>query len=208
MMKFKLRNSNEMIDKIPIRGHFKLETFDKNGDIIDTFEDHNLVVLGARMHFMKLIGGAYDSNKIINRFVMGTQGEVELGVPKSEEDGLKPTLTDLFCGTTDSNNRGKTFEEITFNPSTDSSISSATNISDGSNDKSTVNVIIDETSTEPSITYVFNITSDAFNGSGNKHMMFNEAGMFAGDTLIAIRTFKSKAKDDSVSMKVTWSLVF
>ena len=202
------QSKNEMKDNLKFRGQFKLECFDKSGNLIDSFEDHNLVVLGARMHFMKLIGGAYDTNKIINRFVLGTDGVVgEDSIPKSEEDGLKPTLEDLFCKTTDSKNRGITFEEINFTPSSNDSISQATNIQDGSNNNSTVSVIVDETSLEPSITYIFNINSDAFNGK-NDYMKFNEAGLFAGDTLIAIRTFKTKAKDSSVSMKVTWSLIF
>ena len=202
-------NSNSIMkENLKIRGHFKLECFDKSGNLIDKFEEHNLVVLGARKHFMKLIGGAYDSNKIINRFVLGTDGVVgEDSIPKSEEDGLNPTLEDLFCKTTDPNKRGILFEEINFTPSTNDSYTQATNIQDGSNNNSVVNVIVDETSLEPSISYIFNIPTDAFNGK-NDYMKFNEAGLFAGDTLIAIRTFKTKAKDSSVSMKVTWSLIF
>lgn len=206
--KFTTLVGKNLKDRVPVRGHFKLETFDKDGNLLDTVEQHNLVVLGARLHFMKLIAGAYDSNKIINRFVLGTDGVAgEDSIPKSEEDGLKATLTDLFCKTTDSSKRSITYEEINFTPSTNEDITDASNIQDGSNNTSTVKVIVDETSTEPSITYVFSIPSDAFNGK-NDYMKFNEAGLFAGDTLIAIRTFKTKAKDSSVSMKVTWSLIF
>ena len=206
--KFTTLVGKKLKDRVPVRGHFKLETFDKDGNLLDTVEQHNLVVLGARLHFMKLIAGAYDSNKIINRFVLGTDGIVgEDSIPKSEEDGLKATLTDLFCKTTDSSKRSITYEEINFTPSTNEDITDASNIQDGSNNTSTVKVIVDETSTEPSITYVFSIPTDAFNGK-NDYMKFNEAGLFAGDTLIAIRTFKTKAKDSSVSMRVTWSLIF
>lgn len=201
-------NQNIIKDKIPVRGHFKIESFDKNGKLIDFHEDHNLIMNGARTHFMKLLSGSYDTNKVINRFVLGTKGIVgdNDSLPKTAEDGFVATLTDLFCGTK-SPQRKILFEELTFNPTGSIENQNANNVTDFSNNTSTVNIIVNEYADEPQITYIFNITDDAFNGS-NDYMKYNEAGLFADDTLIAMRTFKTKTKDSTISLRITWSLIF
>lgn len=201
-------NQNIIKDKIPVRGHFKIESFDKNGKLIDSHEEHNLIMNGARNHFMKLISGSYDTNKVINRFVLGTKGIVDDNdsLPKTAEDGFVATLTDLFCGTK-SPQRKILFEELTFSPTGSAENQNANNVTDFSNNTSTVNIIVNEYADEPQITYIFNITNDAFNGA-NDYMKYNEAGLFADDTLIAMRTFKTKTKDSTISLRITWSLIF
>ncbi len=201
-------NQNILKDKMPVKGHFKIETLDKFGNILDIHEEHNLIMNGARNHFMKLISGSYDTNKVINRFVLGTKGIVgdNDSLPKTAEDGFVATRTDLFCGT-QSPNRKILFEELTFNPTGSTENQNANNVTDFSNNTSTVNIVVNEYADEPQITYTFNITSDAFNGA-NDYMKYNEAGLFADDTLIAMRTFKTKTKDSTIVLRITWSLIF
>ena len=204
-----------LIDKIqkPV-GHFKVEAF-KDGILIDLFEEHNLIMKQSREHFMRMLSGMYADNKYINCIKLGTRGVYEYtengkvmqndAVPKDSEAGFNENLTDLFCKT-DPATQGVNWEAITFSPSGSIDQTRANNIMDGSNNDSTVDIYI-ATDTEPTLTYVFNISSEAFNGPTG-YIKFNEAGLYADDTLIAMRTFPSKGKDSETAFRITWTISF
>lgn len=200
---------NNFAEKFPTRGYFKIEVLDAFGNVLDTYEQHNLVMIGARLHFMKLISGGYDTNKVINRLVLGTKGTLNDDdvTPKTEDEGFTSSRTDMFCEATNSANKKNTWDEITFDPAGSATSGTAQDVQDGSNNSSSVKIVISEASEEPSITYIFNIATDAFNGNTN-YMKYSEAGLWADDTLIAMRTFKSKAKDETETLRITWSLIF
>lgn len=196
------------------KGYFKIETFDKNG-VRKSFEQSNLIMKASREHFMKMLSGMFDTNKFINCIKLGTRGVYETeedgkitqydATPKDAESGFNEDLKDLFCGTSEST-KGITWSGITFSPSGTTDQSLANNIQDGASNLSTVNIYI-ITDGEPTLTYVFDIPGEAFNGPTG-YIKYNEAGLFADDTLIAMRTFKSHAKDSETSMRITWSISF
>lgn len=205
-------------DTIPAKGYFKVETFDKTGKLVDKFEQHNIVVNAARVHFMNLISGQYSSAKKINRLFLGTEGiqNNDDSLPKDEKTGVDASLTDLFCGASADLAAGATnhkikYDYVEFTPTIitltgSTGNANATGVKDNTNNASTVNLAIDNSTTSPQVTYTFNIDAGAFNGPG--YIKYNEAGLFADDTLIAMRTFKSKSKDDTTTMRITWTLVF
>lgn len=196
-------------------GHFKIETFKKN-KLIDSFEEHNLIMNKAREHFMKVLSGMYAENKAINCLKLGTRGVQEVendgkieqfdAIPKDADSGFNDSRTDLFCGTPVST-QGIEWAGISFTPSGDVDTSRASNTTDGGNNDSTVDIYIVTTGESPTLTYVFNISADAFNGATG-YAKYNEAGLYADDVLIAMRTFRSKSKDSETSMRITWSISF
>ena len=196
-------------------GHFKVEVF-KKSKLIDSFEEHNLIMNQAREHFMRVLSGMYAENKAINCIKLGTRGVQEVekdgkieqfdAIPKDADSGFNDSLTDLFCKTTPQT-QGINWAGITFTPSGNVDVPRAQNIADGGNNDSTVDIYLVTDSDSPTLTYVFNISADAFNGATG-YTKYNEAGLYADDVLIAMRTFRSKSKDSETSMRITWSISF
>ena len=206
------------------KGYFKIEMI-KNGEVIDKFEEHNLVMRNARLQFMKILSGSFTSMKYINKFALGTQGVYEETqtlasgktqilqhdeLPKDKGDGFNDTRTDLFCGTTNSANEGVTYGYLKFTPSGTTETSAVQSIDHhtGNGNDCAVNIYVNENVDEPTLTYVFDIGSSSLNGTGSNYIKYNEAGLFIDDELIAMRTFASKAKDAQTAMKITWSITF
>nr|DAP72739.1 MAG TPA: hypothetical protein [Caudoviricetes sp.] len=196
-----------MNDYVKIRGHFKIESINSQGEVIDVFEKHNLITNVARNTFAKLLAGISNVSTI-NRFVIGTKGHVDTDVlhPKDSTTGFDATRTNLFCGTQDSE-KNVTWNELKFVPSGNINVTAASNVTDGASNNSTVNIQVTGLDiAEPTVTYTFNIAQDAFNGTDG--IIYTECGLFADDTLIAMRTFKGKVKENTVSFRITWNIIF
>lgn len=200
-MKFKEENKL-------MRGYFCIESIDKNGAVIDKFEKHNLITNLARVEFAKLIAGVNTAGAI-NRFVMGTKGHVgdDVLTPKDAETGFTPDVMNIFAGQ-DINDKGTTWNEISFTPSGNLVDTACTDVQDGANNNSTVDISITgiEDNT-PSVNYTINVAQDAFNGN-NDGIIYTECGLYCNDKLIAMRTFKGKVKESTVSFRITWSIIF
>jgi len=201
-------NSNKISDTInPIRGYFKIETL-KDGKVIDTEENHNLIMNSARCSFANLLGGIAGQS-IINRFVMGTKGHVDddVLIPKTALHGFNANRVDLFCGT-DMATKGESWNELTFTPSSSISNTKAVDIADGASNSSTADVIVTGCeSGQPSITYIFNIAQDAFNGTG-QGVVYTECALFTDTKIFSMKTFKGKIKEPSVAFRITWQILF
>lgn len=137
---------------------------------------------------------------------------IEPATPRDDKDGFNDQRTDLFCGTWqfyadnvgDDPNQGITYNILRFTPSGDVNTSRAIT---NKNDTGTVDILVKE-GENPTLTYIFNIPTDAFNKPGGLPIKYSEAGLFADDTLIAMRTFYPKAKDETTSMRITWTITF
>lgn len=191
-----------------LKGYFKIECLDKDGNVIDKEEKHNLITNLARIEFAKLLMGV-NSGMAINRFVMGTKGHVleDVLTPKDVDTGFTAAVTNIFSGQ-ESVDCGTTWNQIEFSPSGNLVNTEAHIITDGGNNNSTVDISlhgVEENS--PYIQYIFNIAQDAFNGVQNG-MIYTECGLYINDKLIAMRTFKGKIKESSVSLRITWNLIF
>lgn len=188
----------------PKRGYFKIECIDASGNIIDVFENHNLITHLARVQFAKSVMGV-DKACIINNFRLGNKGHQgdDVLVPKDSTTGFNETRTKLF-----SEELSGITNKISFVPSGSTTQTSAQVTSDGSNRNSTVDITLTGVETnEPCVTYTINISQDAFNGD-NTGIVYTEAGLYSDDNLIAVRTFKGKIKEDTVSFRIIWSLYF
>lgn len=57
-----------------------------------------------------------------------------------------------------------------------------------------------------SVTFTFDINSAAANNNGN--VVYTEAALYTGSDIFAMKTFKAKVKDDSVLLRIIWTITF
>jgi len=191
-----------MIDKYKsIKGYFRIDAI-KDGKIIDTFEKENLIMDDARYTFAKYLANI-NNTPVIDKFVLGTEGNVGAGTPgggdllypKTDAEGFVSSRQSLFSEATGT--KGVNYEDILF---TVTGVSGDTvTASDG---LSTVQCTVDGTS----VIYVINIPNKACNGEGT--MVYTECAFYTGSEIFSMRTFKGKIKDNTVSLKITWKIIF
>ena len=77
------------------------------------------------------------------------------------------------------------------------------------------NDIVKAEQKDTSVIFTFYIDMDNGNGQHGKSddydvptTLFNEAGLYVNDRLFAMRTFPSKTKDESVKLRVIWTITF
>lgn len=216
-----------MVDttKKPTEGFFKIEQFDKDNNLIDSYEDQNMIMRDSKRSVAYLTNGAYPdavNNMYINAFVLGNKGSVEgdLLTPKS----FSFERTGLFAQST----TGGVTYPIVWNPKLDpnqnpitASTASKYVVSEGSTvlpsvtNDSTVDITIEDDST---IVYVINISNANANGSGEGAIAWTEAGLFTaegtndtsgiGGKIFAMRTFPAKIKENTTNFRITWKIVF
>lgn len=75
-------------DQFDITGNFVLKTYDGSGNLIEEYEERNLIVNGGRESTMKLIGGA-GTDKNIDRIAFGSNG--------SDPAELDSAITEQFA---------------------------------------------------------------------------------------------------------------
>jgi len=184
-----------------VHGYFKIESI-KDGKVIDTFEQKNLIMDEARITFAKYIANINDT-PVIDRFVLGTQGHVgaedpdggDLLAHKTEANGFVSSRTMLFSEATGID--GKNWEDIEFTVS--GSSGDTVTADDG---LSTVKCTVDKSD----VIYEITIHNDACNGTGT--IVFTECAFYTGSQIFSMRTFKGKIKDDTVSLRITWKIMF
>lgn len=184
------------IYKKPLAGHLIVECLDKDGKIVDRFENHNLIMDTARVA-MSSLACALSTAKPINKFVLGTEGHIpgDFLTPKGEAQGFISSRTQLFSEESAEFNYPIAFT----NPGTatgsctiDSEPDSGTTI--------TINYVGNN------VEYTITIPELAANGTGIS--VFTEAALYAGGNIFSMKTFPAKIKDDSVSLKVIWKILW
>jgi len=178
-----------------IRGHFTVESVDTNGKIIERYEEDNLITDTARVNMCDLVTGL-STGLNINKFVLGTEGHnVSLTIPKTTAEGFVSARTRLFA-----EEMGSPTYPIIFTP-TDATDANATNIVE-TDSGSTVHI----TKIGSTVTYYIEIPIEAANGVGT--VAYTEAALYAGPNIFSMKTFGAKVKDESVSLRITWSISF
>jgi len=179
-----------------VKGYFKIELL-RDGVVIDSDEKHNLIMDDARRTFPKYLSGITGVQPI-NRLVLGTQGNIagDILAPKQAIDGFTSDRTMLFSE--ESGNIGTDYTVLSFTPNGVNG--SVITCDDG---VSTVSSNIIDTD----VVYEVNIHNTAMNGNSGA-MVYTEAAFYTGDQIFSMRTFKGKIKDDSVSIKITWKIMF
>lgn len=206
-----------MKEEMKARGYFKIESLDKDGNIIDTYEDNNLVVVNARIYMAKVIAGQVTNAVGISRFVIGTDGYgTNLMTPLNVGDKFtKGQQTEIF----DENRNqliSQSFNDYYYTVDfTDPGANGyATNVSGiGNGEKnSSASPSVNVNAAGTVLTFVVILPSDVANGS-NDSAAFTEAGLFfktsgTSYNMFAMKTFPVKAKDSSVEHKITWTIYF
>jgi len=179
-----------------ITGHFVLECINKDEKITDRYEDNNLIMDTARVNMCDIITGL-SSGLNINKFVLGTKGHVDgdLISPKTSATGFVSSRTQLF-----SEESLDFFYPIQFTPA-NSEDAAATNIIE-TNVGSTVHIL----KSGSTVTYSIVVPVTAANSTGS--VAYTEAALYAGSRIFSAKCFGAKVKDDTVSLRITWSISF
>ena len=251
-----------------VEGHFRVDCLDKDNNVVDTFEDHNMIMLTARRSMAELFFNMV-GNKHAHKIVLGTHGSKDLQSfrAKDEEDGFVKERTHIFSEVPDTIFVfGTLFEEIYTGDII--KLQDMSNISKYNywryNGEYQKNFVIDEVTIEQftkldyapyTYTINFNMTGldmgdsesctvanpatpqandmvrvhlqdtsviftfyvDVNNGNEQEHndddfdsptSLFNEAGLYVNDRLFAMKTFSSKVKDESVKLRIVWTITF
>ena len=76
-----------------LKGHFKAEVIDKNGDVVDVYEEHNYIMLPARRVVSEMFTNTLNTG--LNYLILGTHGTTN-EVPITEENGFSKLRTSLY----------------------------------------------------------------------------------------------------------------
>lgn len=178
------------------KGHFKIELLDKDRNVIETFEKHNLVVNVSRPVLASHMAGR--SAVPVNKLVLGTKGHIgdNLMLPKTANEGFTAARTQLFA-----EEEGAFVYHVNFTPPKTDGKAVVTEDDVGAG--STVEVV----NSNNTIVYKIELSTTAGNGSTGA-VGYTEAGLYAGDNLFCMRTFAVRSKDVSSILRITWTLIF
>jgi len=86
-----------MKDHINFKGHFKIQAIDTAGEIVDEWEEDNLIMEDARETMSELFSNL-NTNTFINKITLGTLGHVgdSIVTAKGKEDGFVKERDRLF----------------------------------------------------------------------------------------------------------------
>jgi len=187
-----------------ISGYFKIESI-KDGKVIDSFEQHNLIMDEARNIFAKLLANI-NGQPVVDKFVMGNCGHVgadandpsagDILVPKSEADGFTSDRTMLFAEETGTDGVNYNSIEFTVDGVSGNTVTASDSIS-------TVNTTVNG----HEVVYIIDIDNNALNASSGS-IVYTECAFYAGSEIFSMRTFKGKVKDNTVGLRITWKIIF
>lgn len=217
----------QMLENAPKAvGHFSIQMLNKSGEVIDSYEDNNLVVNDARGAMSALLSGKKGSVGI-NTLVLGTRGHNEVDnnilIPKpvgqngydenrtqlfSEEQGT-PFFYTIKWDTNDLKDAGESPVEFTNNEV--EFVAKGQRKKDNGSELNAENgkIPVKITLQGNSVQYEFTIPEQYANGAdGSSVVAFTEAGLKCGEKLFSIKCFSAKIKETSVSIKIIWKIVF
>lgn len=199
---------DKVLDTIKVRGEFAITLIKEDGTT-EKYEEKNLIMDLARETMAELLGG-YSDGKIINKFVLGTKGNVGdniLQYIRVGENGFDTTRTKLFS----EEDSSAQYFTLTFNPSSSSSDTTVTGngIMRGQSSSDAQQCEIERTVSGRVLTMTFKIPKEAANDpSGDNPIAYTEAAMYCGDKIFSMKTFPARVKEASVSMEIVWSIIF
>lgn len=182
--------------KKPLSGHIIVECLDKLGNVVDKFENHNLIMETARI---SVSSNACDIalSEPLNKFVLGTNGHIsgDYLTPKTEVEGFISSRTELF-----SEELNNFTYPITFtNPGVPVGACTITSELD-------TGTTIALTYANNDVKYTIEIPEGAANGTGVA--VYTEAALYAGSSIFSMKCFPGKIKDNTVSLRVIWTIKF
>lgn len=177
-----------------VKGHIVIECLDSNKNVIDRFENKNLIMDSARIVMSDILCGLGTAEPI-EKFVLGTEGHVtgDYLTPKTELEGFVSSRTQLFSEELSS----YTYPIEFTNPGV--AVGACTIVSEPDSG-TTIN--LDHTGTD--VQYIIEIPELAANNTGV--VVFTEAALYAGTNIFSMKCFPGKIKDNTVSLKITWTI--
>ena len=88
-----------MKDYMNFSGHFKIECLDKNNNLIDSYQDKNMIMTSARTSMAEIFAKNTDvTNTSVAKLVLGTNGHIlpNILIPKTSNEGFVNTRDRLF----------------------------------------------------------------------------------------------------------------
>lgn len=81
-----------------LQGHFYMECLDKDNNVIDKYEEHNMIMTDARKSMAEIFANL-DGIKHAHRLTLGTMGykDDSIFIPKDEAYGFTKSRDRLFC---------------------------------------------------------------------------------------------------------------
>lgn len=182
-------------DSLDLKGYFKIESFDLEGNLIDTYEHKNLIMDNGRKNIASFMAG-FDSPSRIDKLVLGTQGHgISVLDPKTEADGFVSSRTSLFSEETSS------YEySLNFTPTTNGDYADVVESDLGAGSK------IKVTLTDMFLEYQIEIAGSA--GNNGSSVPYTEACFYAGTNIFAMRCYPVRVKDSSTRFVITWQFQF
>lgn len=90
-----------MKDTLQFKGHFKIEALDKDNNVVDQWQEDNLIMESARLTMAEIFTLA-STNAGINKIVLGSKGyNGDVRIPKTSTEGFVDTRDRLFSETID-----------------------------------------------------------------------------------------------------------
>ena len=215
-----------MVENAPkARGEFTLQVLNDKGEVIDQFQENNLVVNTARESMSALLSGKNGSLGITT-FVLGTRGHDETNndilKPKVVgQDGYDETRTQLFSEQQNQfyytvkwtqgaleNSQGSLVpfagDTVEFVAKGQKKNQSGTE-SDAENAQIPVKIDLQTNAVQ----YEFEIPEASANGpDGQSVVAYTEAGLKCGDKLFSIKCFSGKVKSLDTKFKIIWRIIF
>jgi hypothetical protein len=89
-----------MKDNINFKGHFKIQAIDESNNVIDEWEDNNMIMESARYSMAEMFANL-NSSTFINQFKIGSLGHVgdNIILPKGTNEGFVKERTRMFSET-------------------------------------------------------------------------------------------------------------
>lgn len=189
-----------------ITGFLKIDTKDKNNNIIDTYEHKNTIMDNGRIDVMNWLHGMNQGTSEISRLILGTGGY---------NGGTAPAVYNSTRTETFSEENADEYYYIDFLTDNTTGVTTIDNSpGKGEEGSPAINSVVTVTQDDTAFTleYRFEIPQSNANGSGVRQ--YSEAALYCNNApdsvnrIFAMRTFPTRAKDSSISYDIYWTVSF
>lgn len=197
-------NKAQSIDKAPVRGIFSMVVRDREGNVVDEYEDRNMIVNGAKMVMAQLISEAVPVQEIIG----GGESEAPAGeAEEGTEDSEAVETAEVVTGTAikDTVAARKVVTKIAFGEGTATAEPTDTKLN---TEGQIVVKYLDghEFPSDNADRVQFNWSLGYGEANG---VAITEFGLLCNDdTLFAHKVRNPISKDDTLSFEGTWTIIF
>lgn len=205
-----------------VRGILKIRSFDENNNLIEEFEDNNLIMNEAReaMQYMQgnvSVSGVFNP---INGIKVGNFGTLSIndsaGNPRQPglgTDDYSPSRNKLFQEESMSQ-QAFCFHQFFSNVSGDQGQmlqSDSHKMFQGSQELqsyNTQNCRMTRSVQDRVITFDIDISGGQANNPNGDDINYSEVALMQGDKIFSMKTFQPKAKNSQTKLIITWSIIF